>query len=108
MPLTRTVTRKPDATIYVLAGESGAVSLIIRDDYPGIDPIGIHGRDQVSEGSRPGSCDVLPEGECWADCTYRGGAEAYELYRGGGEDAMFGELEAWYRSRWPGETEGVG
>lgn len=106
--LTRARTRQPrtdftpEGTLYSVSGPGGAISLVIADD-PGMtpEPVLIHARAEMSSGGR-GPCTLLPEGECWADAGWRGGRDAHEKFITGGEDALYGELEDWYESRFGG------
>jgi hypothetical protein len=104
--LTRARTRQPrtyftpEGTLYTIHGPGGAVSLVIPGDpVADPEPVLIHSRTDIMGGTGHGSCSVLPEGECWADAGWRGGADAYEKYLDGGEDALYAELEEWYVSR---------
>jgi hypothetical protein len=95
----------PEGTLYAVHGPGGAISLVI-PDVPGdeSEPVLIHARAETSLGGY-GSCTILPEGKCWADAGYTGGMAATEKFITGGEAALYGELEDWYRSRFGEEAQ---
>lgn len=106
--LTRSVEQRELATLYTVEGPAGAVQLIVMHEEGArtLSVIGIHSRTQMyAEEPVPGTCDVLPEGQCFSGQTFLGAERAMERLHSGGEAAVFCELEEWYRSRWPGEEQ---
>lgn len=85
---------------YAVTGRAGAVSLMLPDPIPDDYTAGaldVHSR--APRGLDLAPCPVLPEGQCWPDGAYRGGATAFQVYQEFGEDALYDELAAWYAAQ---------
>jgi len=107
MSTTRSAEQKPDAALYTVKGGAGAIQFIYWTRSGTAGPIGIHSRQPLSAG-RLTPCDVLSEGECYCDQGWRAGAEAGEILRGAGDDALFAYLEDWYASQFTDDSESGG
>jgi hypothetical protein len=94
------------STLLAVLGERGAVTLEAwwsADRPSGV--IGLHHAAPMHEGQEGTECDLLPQGFCYPDSSYRAGAQAAPLVLSGDEEAAWVVAEDWYRSHIEGISE---
>ena len=97
---------------FVLAGDKGAVQWVISTGWylPGVDTsdwrrppcleafdLGYHSTVPRHADQSAFDCDLLPGGECYYDGSSLNAARLVPLFLQGGDDAVWKELEDYYR-----------
>lgn len=68
--------------------------------------ITLHSAERRGAGWCHEDCDLLPGGQCWADCAFSAGRDVYDawLHEGRDDEVIWGALEDWHARYFQAET----